>query len=116
MVLIVFFPQEITVFEHEPFHLPHEMGWNASIEKYLKARILEAGFEVPRTHDLPVLLDVVLPAEPLWESARPRLETLTSYAVVFRYPGDSATRALAKTAIADARWVRSIIRSAFRLR
>jgi len=76
------------------------------IEKYLKARILEAGFEVPRTHDLPVLLDVVLPAEPLWESARPRLETLTSYAVVFRYPGDSAT----------ARWVRSIIRSAFRLR
>jgi len=31
MVLIVFFPQEITVFEHEPFHLPHEMGWNATI-------------------------------------------------------------------------------------
>ena len=86
------------------------------IEKYLKARILEAGFEVPRTHDLPVLLDVVLPVEPLWESARPRLETLTSYAVVFRYPGDSATRALAKTAIANARWVRSMIRSAFRLR
>jgi hypothetical protein len=29
---------------------------------------------------------------------------------VFRYPGDSATRALAKAAIVDARWVRALLR------
>jgi HEPN domain-containing protein len=86
------------------------------IEKYLKGRIADAGLLIPKTHDLPVLLDAVLPMEPLWESARPRLESLTSYAVVFRYPGDSATRGLAKAAIADARWVRSMIRLTLRLR
>lgn len=86
------------------------------IEKYLKGRLAEAGRQVPKTHDLSVLLDSVLSIEPLWEAARSRVETLTSYAVLFRYPGESATRALAKTAIADARWVRSMMRSAMRLR
>jgi hypothetical protein len=65
---------------------------------------------------LSVLLDAVVPLEPLWEAARPRLETLTSYAVLFRYPGESATRTLAKIAIADARWVRSMMRMSLRLR
>jgi HEPN domain-containing protein len=86
------------------------------IEKYLKGRLAEAGRPVPKTHDLSVLLDSVVSIEPLWEAARSRVETLTSYAVLFRYPGESATRALAKTAIADARWVRSMMRSAMRLR
>jgi HEPN domain-containing protein len=86
------------------------------IEKYLKGRLAEAGRQVPKTHDLSVLLDSVVSIEPLWEAARSRVETLTSYAVLFRYPGESATRALAKTAIADARWVRSMMRSAMRLR
>lgn len=86
------------------------------IEKYLKGRLAEAGRPVPKTHDLSILLDTVLPLEPLWEAARPRLETLTSYAVLFRYPGESASRALAKTALVDARWVRSMIRTSLRLR
>lgn len=86
------------------------------IEKYLKGRLAEAGRPIPKTHDLSILLDVALPLEPLWEASRPRLETLTSYAVLFRYPGESATRALARTAIADARWVRGMIRSSLRLR
>lgn len=86
------------------------------IEKYLKARLAEAGQPIPRTHDLAALLDVVLPLEPLWEVSRPFLETLTSYAVLFRYPGDTATRTLAKTAIADARRVRAMIRATLRLR
>jgi hypothetical protein len=51
-----------------------------------------------------------------WIEARSRLETLTSYAVLFRYPGESASRALAKTALVDARWVRSMIRTSLRLR
>lgn len=80
------------------------------VEKYLKGRMADAGMVVPRTHDLAALLDALLPLEPLWEAARPRLETLTSYAAVFRYPGDSATRALAKAAIVDVRWVRALLR------
>jgi len=86
------------------------------IEKYLKGRLAEASSLIPKTHDLSVLLDSVVVIEPLWEAARSRMETLTSYATLFRYPGESATRALAKTAIADARWVRSMIRTAMRLR
>ena len=86
------------------------------VEKYLKGRMADAGMAVPRTHDLAFLLDSLLPLEPRWEAARPRLETLTSYAVVFRYPGDSATRALAKTAVADAQWVRAMIRRTLRRR
>jgi HEPN domain-containing protein len=82
------------------------------IEKYLKGRLAEAGRPIPKTH----VLDSVASIEPLWEAGRSRVETLTSYAVLFRYPGESATRALAKTAIADARWVRGMMRSAMRLR
>jgi HEPN domain-containing protein len=85
------------------------------IEKYLKGRLARAGRPIPKTHDLSVLLDSVGTLEPLWEAARPRVETLTSYAVVFRYPGESATRALAKTAIADARWVRDMMRASMRV-
>lgn len=59
---------------------------------------------------------MVLPLEPLWEACRPCLETLTSYAVLLRYPGESVTKALAKQAIEDARRVRSMMRSAMRLR
>ncbi len=85
------------------------------VEKYLKARLVQAGRTVPKTHDLSALLDLVLPLEPLWEVVRPRLETLTSYAVVFRYPGESATRDMAKTAVADAKTIRRQIRRAFGL-
>lgn len=86
------------------------------IEKYLKGRLAEAGRPIPKTHDLSILLDAVLPLEPLWEASRQRLETLTSYAVLFRYPGESASRTLARTAIADARWARRMIRTSLRLR
>ena len=73
------------------------------VEKYLKARLAKANKPIPKTHDLAALLDLVLPLEPLWEPFRPQLETLTSYAVEFRYPGESATRELAKIAVSDAR-------------
>ncbi len=35
-------------------------------EKYLKARLQEAGQYIPRTHDLVVLLNLLLPVEPAW--------------------------------------------------
>ena len=85
------------------------------VEKYLKARLAKANKPIPKTHDLAALLDLVLPIEPLWEPFRPQLETLTSYAVEFRYPGESATRELAKIAVSDAKQLRKSIRQAFGL-
>src|SRR5438552_14120898 len=64
-----------------------------SAEKYLKARIHEAGMTVPKTHDLEALLDEILPVEPLWSAFRPALQDLSDFAVDFRYPGNRATKA-----------------------
>lgn len=85
------------------------------IEKYLKARLVKGGMAVQKTHDLAALLDLLLPLEPSWAVVRPQLDTLTSYAVVFRYPGESATREMAQTAVADAKAIRLRIRMAFGL-
>ena len=69
------------------------------VEKYLKARLKEAGLGVPRTHDLVALLQLLLPVEPLWASFAPALRRLNDYAVKFRYPGHVATRADAREAL-----------------
>lgn len=61
-------------------------------EKYLKARLCEAGVSFIRTHDLVALLEQALPVEPAWESHREDLAFLSDFAVGFRYPGDSADR------------------------
>jgi HEPN domain-containing protein len=68
-------------------------------EKYLKARLQEAGIPCTRTHSLTALLDLVLPLEPLWEALRVELASLSAFAVEYRYPGESADRELAKEAI-----------------
>ena len=84
-------------------------------EKYLKARMEEAGLHIPKTHDLEVLLNALLPAEPLWTSLRPALQDLTDFAVDFRYPGNQATKQDAKTALRDCKAVRTGARVALRL-
>lgn len=68
------------------------------IEKYFKARLVEAGVPLPKTHDLARLLDLILPVEPLWETWRGDLNLLSSFAVEFRYPGESATKEDARRA------------------
>src|ERR1051325_7430023 len=57
------------------------------VEKYLKARLEEAGIVIAKTHDLEKLLNHVLPVEPLWSTLRPALAAITDYAVEVRYPG-----------------------------
>lgn len=79
-------------------------------EKYLKARLFEANIEFGKTHDLSALLDLALPAEPLWEKFRRDLAYLSDFAVAFRYPGDSATREQAKDAIKLCRTFRMALR------
>ena len=69
----------------------------------LKAKIVVLGREVPRSHDLAHLLGLVTDREPLWEAWRTAMNELASYAVEFRYPGESADRELAKRALAIAK-------------
>jgi HEPN domain-containing protein len=84
-------------------------------EKYLKARLVEAGAPFPKTHDLLLLLTLVQPFEPNWAALLPELDTLNKYAIAYRYPGQSATKADAKKAVEDCRTVRQMIRTAFGL-
>ncbi len=84
-------------------------------EKYLKARLEEAGVIFSRTHDLLVLHQLVLSIEPGWMVLQPFLIFLNPFAVVYRYPGVSATKADAKDALKNCRQVRRVIRIGFGL-
>jgi HEPN domain-containing protein len=86
-----------------------------SAEKYLKARIEDAGLKIPRSHDLESLLSILLQAEPLWVAPRPALQNLTDFAVDFLYPGNEANKQDAKTALRDCKSVRKEVRIAFGL-
>lgn len=59
-------------------------------EKYLKARLCEAGITFGKIHDLVALLEQTLDMEPDWETFREDLAYLSDFAVTFRYPGESA--------------------------
>jgi len=80
------------------------------VEKYLKARLEEGILNVPKTHDLVVLLQLLLPVEPLWAAFAPALRRLNDYAVKFRYPGHLATKADAKAAPSICRSIRADVR------
>lgn len=84
-------------------------------EKYLKARLQEAGSAFPRTHDLLDLLKRALFLEPSRATLNPLLTQLVNYAVVFRYPGVSASKADARTALAACRTVRRVVRQSLGL-
>lgn len=79
-------------------------------EKYLKARMVEDGIAIPKTHDLQLLLNLLLAAHPLWAAFNSVLGNLTGYAVKFRYPGHVATRSDARAALKACRSIRSEIR------
>jgi HEPN domain-containing protein len=66
------------------------------VEKYLKARLLEAGIAFARTHDLRGLLTACAQVEPLWSSYTKALDRMSNYAVDFRYPGHMETLREAK--------------------
>lgn len=88
------------------------MGFHAqqAAEKALKAALLaRTGETPPRTHDLPLLLDLLRAAGA--EGALPLTakgaQTLTQYAVITRYPADlgEMDKAEWRQAVADARAV-----------
>src|SRR5437016_197750 len=65
-------------------------------EKYLKARLTEAGIRFQRTHNLVHLLSLLRRIEPLWLIMELRLRRLSDFAVAVRYPGVSPDRAAAR--------------------
>jgi HEPN domain-containing protein len=87
-----------------------------SAEKYLKARLEEASVVCGKTHDLAKLLSLALPLEPSWNVLRQDVIVLTDFAVDYRYPGSSATKADAKDAVQRCRKVRLVIRRSFGLK
>lgn len=86
-----------------------------SAEKYLKARLIEAGITFPKTHDLNLLLKLVLPVEPFWEAYRWQLDVLTDYAVEYRYPGETADKHDAKSALKICKQIRALVRESLGL-
>ena len=86
------------------------------IEKYLKARLLEAGIAFPRTHDLLQLLNACVQIEPLWVAYAKVVDAMSDYAVDFRYPGHSATLREAKVALEHCRSLRTEVRRALGLK
>ena len=86
------------------------------IEKYLKARLLEAGITFPRTHDLLQLLNACVQIEPLWSAYAKVVDAMSDYAVDFRYPGHSATLREARAALGHCESLRAEVRGALGLK
>jgi len=85
------------------------------VEKYLKARLAEAGTRFGKVHDLVSLLDETLNIEPLWSAHRTDFAYLSAFAVAFRYPGESADREAARAAAKHCRRFRNAARQALKL-
>jgi len=79
-------------------------------EKYLKALLEEQGVEVPKTHDLVVLLNSLVDKPSGIEREWAVLARLTTYAVAFRYPGEEAAREDAEESLGSAARVRESVR------
>ena len=86
------------------------------IEKYLKARLTEAGVAFPRTHELSVLLQLCLPIEPLWSRFDQALAAMSQFGVLVRYPGTWATLREAQQGIRTCRRFRAAARQSLGLR
>ncbi len=70
------------------------------VEKLMKAVLMHHATVPPRVHDLVVLGQLVRAVRPSWTPVEEELRFLTQGAILFRYPGETATRAQADRAIA----------------
>lgn len=62
-----------------------------------------------------MLLNLVLPVEPVWDAMRPDLKLLNRFAVEYRYPGLLALRQDAEEALQECEGVRRTVRASFGL-
>jgi len=80
------------------------------IEKLMKAALMRRRRIPPKTHDLIVLHDLLRKAYRNWDyDDEDSLRILTRGAVVFRYPGEAATRKEARQSLATCRKLREIL-------
>ena len=79
-------------------------------EKYLKAILQEAAIPFGKTHHLISLLELVVTVEPAFEILRLQIQSLNTYSVSVRYPGESADRAMAREALRIAKTLRAQFR------
>jgi HEPN domain-containing protein len=80
------------------------------VEKYFKAYLQDTGVAFTKTHDLVMLLDLLLPMEPNWDEFRLSLRRLTTSAVEIRYPGKSATKLNAREMYSLCKEMRNLVR------
>jgi HEPN domain-containing protein len=80
-------------------------------EKYLKALLQEFGLAIPRVHNLDDLLNLLLPLQSTLRRFRRGLVFLTDFAVDIRYPGRSASKRQAASALRWAGQVRDACRA-----
>ncbi len=85
------------------------------VEKYLEARLQDAGIAFPKTHDLVALVKLAEPLEPLWLTFIKEFTILRNAAVEVRYPGVCATKQSAKVSIETAKKFRTQARTSLRL-
>jgi HEPN domain-containing protein len=62
------------------------------VEKLMKGLLILRGVIPPKTHDLVQLNELLCPACPQWSWPVEELRNVSRAAVMFRYPGESATR------------------------
>jgi HEPN domain-containing protein len=68
-------------------------------EKYVKALLQENGLVVPRTHQLDDLLVLLLPGDATLARLRRKADSLTQYAVDYRYPERIASKRQMEAAV-----------------
>lgn len=79
-------------------------------EKYFKARLVAADIAFPKTHDLGILLNLLIGVESSWEFLRSDINQLATLAVEVRYPGYRADAQTAQEALRIASLVRNTVR------
>jgi HEPN domain-containing protein len=72
----------------DPLREPIAFHCQQAVEKYLKALLVSRGVDFPKTHDLDILLDLVMPFAPTLAESLEEVDRLTPYGVKIRYPGD----------------------------
>jgi HEPN domain-containing protein len=77
------------------------------VEKYLKGLLCEQTISFPKTHDLNKLAALLPASSSCPQKFAPMLARLDRYSVEFRYPGSSATQALATASAREAATIRS---------
>lgn len=85
------------------------------VEKYLKAALVSKRRVPRKIHDLSALLQECVRDYPLWSVLSRDLDLLAQYAVLLRYPGETATKERAGQAVDAMRRCRAEIRLALKL-